>query len=66
MNALHLAIGLAALFAIISGGLCLLWIRNPRREVSAETTPGGAICGASAALKRRQPEAQPQPQPTSP
>jgi EmrB/QacA subfamily drug resistance transporter len=66
VSALHLAIGLAALLAIISGGLCLLWIRNPRREVSAETTPGGAICGASADLRRPQPEAQPRPQPASP
>lgn len=45
--ALHLALWLAAALAILSGVLSLLRIRNPRREVSAETTPGGAICGAS-------------------
>ncbi len=63
VNALHLAIGLAALLAIISGVLSLLWIRNPRREISAETTPGGAICGASAGLP--EPRARPEPQPST-
>jgi EmrB/QacA subfamily drug resistance transporter len=63
VNALHLAIGLAALLAIISGVLSLLGIRNPRREISAETTPGGAICGACASLT--EPRARPEPQPSS-
>ena len=50
VSSLHLALRLAALLAIASGVLSLLGIRNPRREVSAEKTPGGAICGASSDL----------------
>ena len=68
VDALHLALWLAALLSIISGVLSLVGIRNPQREVCAEDTPGGAICGASADLAQRQaqPPPQPQPQPASP
>jgi EmrB/QacA subfamily drug resistance transporter len=51
VSSLHLALWLAALLAIISGAMSLVGIRNPRREVSAEKTPGGAICGASGDLR---------------
>jgi len=65
VDALHLTLRLAALLAIISGALGLLGIRNPQREVCAEDTPGGAICGASADLAQ-QAQLQPQPQAASP
>jgi EmrB/QacA subfamily drug resistance transporter len=48
-STVHLAMLIAALLAILSGVLSLIGIRNPK-ELSAEATPGGAICGASSAL----------------
>ena len=48
-STVHLAMLIAALLAILSGLLSLVGIRNPK-QLSAEATPGGAICGASSSL----------------
>jgi EmrB/QacA subfamily drug resistance transporter len=48
VSAFHTSVLLAAILALVSGLLSLLGITNPRRKaVSAEATPGGAVCGAS-------------------
>jgi EmrB/QacA subfamily drug resistance transporter len=49
-STIHLAMLIAALLSILSGVLSLVGIRNPR-EIAAKATPGGAICGASGALR---------------
>jgi MFS family permease len=49
-STIHLAMLIAALLSILSGMLSLVGIRNPR-EIAAKATPGGAICGASGALR---------------
>ena len=65
VDALHLAIRISALLAILSGFLSLLGIRNPPRQVSAASAPGGAICGASSDLEQSLAPSQLQPHPAS-
>ena len=45
---------------VIAGGvISFIGVRNPRRRVSAEECPGGAVCGASEDLARTYPAPAP-------
>jgi EmrB/QacA subfamily drug resistance transporter len=46
LGAFHLAIGFGAGLVLAAGVLSLVGIRDPRREVSCEECPGGALVGA--------------------
>jgi EmrB/QacA subfamily drug resistance transporter len=52
VSAFHAGIGVSGALVILGGLISALWLRNPRREVSAAECPGGAICGASEELAR--------------
>lgn len=47
VHAFRVADTIAAILVISGGAIALTGIRNPRRAVSAELCPGGALCGAS-------------------
>jgi EmrB/QacA subfamily drug resistance transporter len=52
VSAFRLGIGITAALVMLGGLVSALWIRNPRRKISAAECPGGALCGASEELAR--------------
>jgi hypothetical protein len=48
----RIGIGISAGLAFAAGLISIGGVRNLRREVSAESCPGGALCGASSELAR--------------
>jgi hypothetical protein len=53
-RAFHVGIGIGALLVALGGLISVIGIRDPRRRVSAEECPAGALHGASADLGRWQ------------
>jgi EmrB/QacA subfamily drug resistance transporter len=56
VRAFRVGVGIAALLIGLGGVLSLAGIRDPRRKVTAEECPAGALCGASGDLARTRPQ----------